>query len=312
MGTPRPRMIEAAAPFVVLQAFVPPARSLATEWSSPSHPTTAMPTSSSVCARRSCLVLHPTCRSSISRHDIPAHDVRAGALLLVRAVQYLPEDSIVVAVVDPGVGTDRRLVAVEVEGGVLLGPDNGLLAPAVAMIGGATRRRRAHQSRLPASRAGSHVRRARRARAGGRSSGSRRRARRPRTAGRSRGARPRARVAPRDARGRRHRRGGLVGRPVRELPAQHRPGRARSGRHPARRSGRGAAATAKCAPPGGCTPTPTPSRRSWSCWSTPTDCSSLALDRESAAAALGIKAGSGVTLVPEGASLSLTIGHHEP
>ena len=38
---------------------------------------------------------------------------------------------------------------------------------------------------------------------------------------------------------------------------------------------------------------------------------SLALDRESAAAALGIKAGSGVTLVPEGASLSLTIGHHQ-
>ncbi|MEX1009149.1 MAG: SAM-dependent chlorinase/fluorinase [Acidimicrobiia bacterium] len=72
-------------------------------------------------------------------HDIPAHDVRAGALLLVRAVQYLPEGTIVVAVVDPGVGTDRRLLAVEVEGGVLLGPDNGLLAPAVAMVGGPVR-----------------------------------------------------------------------------------------------------------------------------------------------------------------------------
>ena len=70
-------------------------------------------------------------------HDIPAHDVRAGALLLVRAVQYLPDDCVVVAVVDPGVGTSRRLVGVEVAGGVLLGPDNGLLAPAVAMAGGA-------------------------------------------------------------------------------------------------------------------------------------------------------------------------------
>jgi S-adenosylmethionine hydrolase len=70
-------------------------------------------------------------------HDIPAHDVRAGALLLVRAVQYLPDDCIVVAVVDPGVGTSRRLVGVEVGGGMLLGPDNGLLAPAVAMAGGA-------------------------------------------------------------------------------------------------------------------------------------------------------------------------------
>jgi S-adenosylmethionine hydrolase len=72
-------------------------------------------------------------------HDLPVHDVRAGALTLVRAAQYLPDGGIVLAVVDPGVGTDRRLVAVEVEHGVLLGPDNGLLAPAVAILGGAQR-----------------------------------------------------------------------------------------------------------------------------------------------------------------------------
>jgi hypothetical protein len=72
-------------------------------------------------------------------HDIPPHDVRAGALLLLRAVQYVPDGSIVVAVVDPGVGTERRLIAIEVEGGILLGPDNGLLAPAVAMVGGPSR-----------------------------------------------------------------------------------------------------------------------------------------------------------------------------
>ena len=72
-------------------------------------------------------------------HEIPAHDVRAGSLLLVRAIQYLPDETILVAVVDPGVGTDRRLVAVEVAGGYLLGPDNGLLAPATAMIGGPQR-----------------------------------------------------------------------------------------------------------------------------------------------------------------------------
>jgi len=71
-------------------------------------------------------------------HDVPAFDVRAGALALVRAVQYLP-DGVVLAIVDPGVGTDRRCIAVEVEGGVLVGPDNGLLAPAVAMLGGARR-----------------------------------------------------------------------------------------------------------------------------------------------------------------------------
>jgi len=71
-------------------------------------------------------------------HDVPPFDVRAGALALVRAVQYLPE-GIVLAVVDPGVGTERRCVAVEVENAVLVGPDNGLLAPAVAMLGGPLR-----------------------------------------------------------------------------------------------------------------------------------------------------------------------------
>ncbi len=70
-------------------------------------------------------------------HDVPAHDVRAGALALVRSVQYLPDDVVVFAVVDPGVGTDRRLLAVECEGATFVGPDNGLLAPAVAMLGGA-------------------------------------------------------------------------------------------------------------------------------------------------------------------------------
>jgi S-adenosylmethionine hydrolase len=74
-------------------------------------------------------------------HEVPPHDVRAGGLTLVRAVQYLAP-GIVLAVVDPVVATSRRAVAVEVgEGGeaVFVGPDNGLLAPAVAMVGGAAR-----------------------------------------------------------------------------------------------------------------------------------------------------------------------------
>ncbi|MEE2958203.1 MAG: SAM-dependent chlorinase/fluorinase [Actinomycetota bacterium] len=73
-------------------------------------------------------------------HGIPQHDVRAGGLALARSAQYLCP-GVVLAVVDPGVGTERRGVAVEVGGGqsVLVGPDNGLLAPAVAMVGGAGR-----------------------------------------------------------------------------------------------------------------------------------------------------------------------------
>ena len=73
-------------------------------------------------------------------HGIAAHDVRAGGLALARSAGYLCP-GVVLAVVDPGVGTDRRSVAVEVGDGesVLVGPDNGLLAPAVAMVGGAGR-----------------------------------------------------------------------------------------------------------------------------------------------------------------------------
>jgi S-adenosyl-L-methionine hydrolase (adenosine-forming) len=84
--------------------------------------------------------LAPHARVIDLTHQIPPHDVRAGALALARSVQYVPS-GVVLAVVDPGVGTDRRGVAVEVAGGegVLIGPDNGLLAPAVAMAGGAER-----------------------------------------------------------------------------------------------------------------------------------------------------------------------------
>jgi S-adenosylmethionine hydrolase len=73
-------------------------------------------------------------------HEVPAYDVRAGGLTLARSAQYLCP-GVVLAVVDPGVGTERRGIAVEVGGGmsVLIGPDNGLLAPAVALVGGASR-----------------------------------------------------------------------------------------------------------------------------------------------------------------------------
>lgn len=73
-------------------------------------------------------------------HEIPPFDVRAGSLALARCIGYVP-GGVVLAIVDPGVATDRRAVAIEVAGGagVLVGPDNGLLAPAVAMAGGADR-----------------------------------------------------------------------------------------------------------------------------------------------------------------------------
>jgi hypothetical protein len=73
-------------------------------------------------------------------HHIAPFDVRAGALALARCISYVPS-GVVLAIVDPGVATSRRAVAIEVADGegVLVGPDNGLLAPAVAMAGGAER-----------------------------------------------------------------------------------------------------------------------------------------------------------------------------
>ncbi|MCB0995149.1 MAG: SAM-dependent chlorinase/fluorinase [Acidimicrobiales bacterium] len=84
--------------------------------------------------------LAPTTRVIDITHNIAPHDVRAGALTLARSAQYLAP-GVVLAVVDPGVGTSRRPIAVEVGEGasVLVGPDNGLLAPTVALCGGATR-----------------------------------------------------------------------------------------------------------------------------------------------------------------------------
>jgi S-adenosyl-L-methionine hydrolase (adenosine-forming) len=85
-------------------------------------------------------------------HGIPPFDVRAGALLLSRCVGYIGP-GVVIAVVDPGVGSGRRAVAVEVPGDTglptgperprarpryLLGPDNGLLSWAVDALGGVT------------------------------------------------------------------------------------------------------------------------------------------------------------------------------
>ena len=73
-------------------------------------------------------------------HSIPPFDIRSGSLALARAVQYVAR-GIVLAVVDPGVGTERKAVAIEVAGGdgIFVGPDNGLMASAIAMAGGAER-----------------------------------------------------------------------------------------------------------------------------------------------------------------------------
>jgi S-adenosyl-L-methionine hydrolase (adenosine-forming) len=71
-------------------------------------------------------------------HAFPRGNLRAAALSLTRAIQYLPE-GVCLVVVDPGVGTTRRAIAAETPWGFFVGPDNGVLSPAVAMVGGASR-----------------------------------------------------------------------------------------------------------------------------------------------------------------------------
>lgn len=87
-------------------------------------------------------------------HEVPAFDVRAGALALERAAPYLGP-GVVLGVVDPGVGTSRRAVAVGLPGGdrpwALVGPDNGLLCPAADALGGAV-----SAVVLPPARGGGH------------------------------------------------------------------------------------------------------------------------------------------------------------
>ncbi len=69
-------------------------------------------------------------------HDIPRHDIRAGAVTLRNALRFMPV-GVHIAVVDPGVGGERRALAVRsADGRILVGPDNGLLLPAAQQHGG--------------------------------------------------------------------------------------------------------------------------------------------------------------------------------
>jgi hypothetical protein len=65
-------------------------------------------------------------------HDLPAHDVRAAALVVLGACRLFPPGTIHVVVIDPGVGSQRRLLACRIDEHVYLAPDNGVLGPVIA------------------------------------------------------------------------------------------------------------------------------------------------------------------------------------
>lgn len=69
----------------------------------------------------------PQAQIVVVTHDVPAHDVLAGAFAVVSAAPWFPSGTVHLAVVDPGVGTSRRGLVVETARHVYVGPDNGLL-----------------------------------------------------------------------------------------------------------------------------------------------------------------------------------------
>ncbi len=77
----------------------------------------------------------PGCTPTDLTHGIPAQDVHAGARALGESLPFLPQPAVVLAVVDPGVGTSRRPLAVRAGGLAAVGPDNGLLTPLLRRSG---------------------------------------------------------------------------------------------------------------------------------------------------------------------------------
>ncbi|MDW7775598.1 MAG: SAM-dependent chlorinase/fluorinase [Methanosarcinales archaeon] len=76
------------------------------------------------------LRINPTAVLVDISHQIPAQDISAGAFALMISAPHFPEGTVHLAVVDPGVGTSRRPIAVQAGAHFFVGPDNGLLIPA--------------------------------------------------------------------------------------------------------------------------------------------------------------------------------------
>jgi S-adenosylmethionine hydrolase len=85
------------------------------------------------------LVRHPAARIVDLTHGVPPFSTEAAAFWIERSHRYFPPGSVHVVVVDPGVGTDRRLLAVALDGQLFLAPDNGVLGPLAGMPGAKVR-----------------------------------------------------------------------------------------------------------------------------------------------------------------------------
>ncbi len=76
--------------------------------------------------------INPVARIVDLTHDIERQDIRQAAFVLWASRRYFPDDSIFICVVDPGVGSDRRVLCGTIDGQTFVAPDNGLLDYAIA------------------------------------------------------------------------------------------------------------------------------------------------------------------------------------
>jgi S-adenosylmethionine hydrolase len=81
-----------------------------------------------VAAMKAVLIRHcPDVRLLDVTHSVPRHDILCGSITLERAVDGFPPGTVHLAVVDPGVGTDRRLIVTKLKAQLIVCPDNGLI-----------------------------------------------------------------------------------------------------------------------------------------------------------------------------------------
>jgi hypothetical protein len=91
-----------------------------------------------VAAMKAVLIRHcETVRLIDVTHEVPRHDVLCGSITLERAIEGFLPGTVHLAVVDPGVGTDRRILITELNGQTVVCPDNGLITWAIRRIGAA-------------------------------------------------------------------------------------------------------------------------------------------------------------------------------
>ena len=73
------------------------------------------------------LTINPNANIIDITHGVEKFNIRMGAFMLASAAPYFPKGTVHLAVVDPGVGTERRAILVQTKQGFFVGPDNGIL-----------------------------------------------------------------------------------------------------------------------------------------------------------------------------------------